>query len=59
MYTFHRISIAFFYLKCTDKYYNGTTKYNMLSGIITENNLYSIENENHSYVKESIIKKIE
>lgn len=57
MYSFHRVYKEYYYLRCSDRHCNGTAKYNTLSGIITENNQCNIEFENHSYAKESIIKK--
>ena len=56
LYTFHRIYKEFYYLRCTDRHCGGTAKYNTLTGI-TESNECSIEFQNHSYVKEALIKK--
>ena len=57
MYTFHRAYKEYYYLRCSDRHCGGTAKYNTLTGIITESKECNIEFTNHSYVKESIIKK--
>ena len=57
MYTFHRIYKEFYYLRCTVHHCGGTGKYHTLTWVITESNECSIEFQNHSYVKEALIKQ--
>ena len=57
IYTFHRTYKEYYYLRCNDRHCSGTAKYNTLTGIITEINECNMDYSNHSYVKESIIKK--
>ena len=57
MYTFHRAYKEYYYLRCSDRHYRGTVKYNILTGNIKESNECYLDYTNRSYVKESVIKK--
>jgi hypothetical protein len=57
IYTYHRNYNEYYHLRCTDRKCLGTAKYNKINGKIEICKICSIEFENHSYIKEKIIKK--
>ena len=56
-YTFHRIYKEFYHLRCTDRKCSGTAKYNIINGEIQITKDCTLSYDQHSYIKEHLIKK--
>ena len=55
--TCRRTYKKFYHLRCIDRTWKGTAKYNITNGKISINNNCTKDYKDHSYIKEKIIKK--